>query len=219
MKSSEHNSADKPALSTDDWLEELHWRLGATQELMENYLSRDDGYFTKLAADTKNEAVENSPEEIRHENRRLVLRHLINVFRPLKKVLKNLDEDLPLAAIDKLIDELWEIERGGRNWLLVKPVGMGRGNRPGITTSLHRALLVCAYDKLINEGCKKETAIAHISGSTGLTKSTISSTVKDFKEGAKDRASLDLYKELSNQDHTSETFLMLFNNEHRQQRG
>jgi hypothetical protein len=219
MKSSQNNSEDNSSLSLDDWLEELHLRLGATQELMENYLSRDDSYFTKLAADTKNTTVENSPEEIQHQNRRLVLQHLIHAFRPLKKVLRSLDEDLPLAAIDKLIDELWEIERGGRNWLLVKPVGMGRGNRPGITTSLHRALLVCAYDKMMNEGCKKETAIAHISDSTGLKKSTISSMVKDFKEGAKDRASLDLYNELSNQDYPSETFLMLFNNEHSQQRG
>ena len=219
MKSSQSNSEDNVSLSLDDWLEELRLRLGATQELMENYLSRDDSYFTKLAADAKNATVENSPEEIQHENRRLVLQHLIHAFRPLKKVLSKLDEDLPLAVIDKLVDELWEIERGGRNWLLVKPVGMGRGNRPGISTSLHRALLVCAYDKMIAEGIKKEMAVAHIAESTGLLKSTISSTIKDFKEGAKDRESLEVYKKLSSQDHSSQAFLMLFNNEHLRQRG
>ncbi|WP_340299885.1 hypothetical protein [Roseobacter sp. HKCC-CH-9351] len=219
MKSSESNREDNANIALDDWLEELHSRLGATQELMESYLSRDDSYFTKLAADTKNTTVENSPEEIQQANRRLVLKQLIHVFRPLKKVLKHLDEDLPLAVIDRLVEELWEIERGGRNWLLVKPLGMGRGNRPAVTSSVHRALLVCAYDKMIAEGCKRETAVAHIADRTGLAKSTISSTVKDFKEGAKDQGSLTLYKELSGQDHSSETFLMLFNKEHLPQRG
>jgi hypothetical protein len=219
MKSSEGNGEAEINKSLEEWLKELHLNLGATQELMESYLSRDSGYFIKLAADTKTTEVENSPEEIQQENGRLVLRHLINAFRPLKKVLKNLDEDMPLKVIDKLVEELWEIERGGRNWLLVKPTGIGRGNRPGATTSMHRALLVCAYDTMIGEGFKKEIAIAHIADRTGLKKSTISSTIKDFKEGAKDRESLDLYKILSSQDHTCETFLMLFNKEHLPQRG
>ena len=219
MKSSKNKGEDNTNLSLDDWLDVLHLRLSVTQELMENYQSRNEAFFTKLAADTKTEAVDNSPEEIQQENRRMVLKQLIHMFRPLKKVLKHLDEDLPLAVLDKLVDELWDIERGGRNWLLIKPIGMGRGNRPSIATSLHRALLVCAYDKMIHAGLKKEIAVTNISESTGLSKNTISSTVKDFKEGAKDHEALSLYKTLSIKDYSAEQFLLLFNQEHLQQRG
>ena len=219
MKSSESNSEYSLSLSLDECLDELYLCLGATQELMEKYQSRDEAYFTELAADTKSIAFDNSPEEIQQENRRIVLRQLIQVFRPLKKVLKHLDEDVPLAALDTLIEELWDIERGGRNWLLVKPVGMGRGNRPSVATSVRRALIVCAYDKMISDGLEKETVVANIAHSTGLTKSTISTTVKDFKEGAKDHESLRLYQTLSMQDYSAEDFLMLFNQEHLQQRG
>lgn len=218
MKSSDSNNPDTSKWGLEDWLYELHLRLGATEDLMKTYLLRDEAYFTKLAAETATET-EHSPNEIQSENRRVVLRHLISIFRPLTKVLKHIERDLPITVIDKLVEELWDIERGGRNWLLLKPVGMGRGNRPSVSTSLHRVLIACAYDEMISEGLDKEAAISGIANSTGLRKSTVSTTIKDFKEGAKDPASLRLYKMLSGTGSSSEDFLILFNQEHLQQRG
>lgn len=208
MTSSDENEGlDSANWDLNDWLDNLQVRLGATQELMKTYLSRDDAYYTRLASDGAEGTIENSPDQLRDKNRRIVLGHLIHSFRPLKKVLLQLDPEMPTAPIDLLVDELWEIERGGRNRLLIRPLGPSQGNRPSIVKSLHRAPLIVAYDRLIDEGYAKQDALKLLEERTGLKSATIGTTVKDFHEGAKDADSLQLYKILSQESGSAADFI------------
>jgi hypothetical protein len=110
-KDTDTNTSD---WSLSDWLDDLQLRLGATEDLLQTYFSKDDSYFTRLASDEAQGSIENSPDQLRDTNRRFVLRELIYSFRPLKKILLQLDPEISTAPIDLLVDELWEIERGGR---------------------------------------------------------------------------------------------------------
>ena len=194
----------------NEWLDDLQLRLGATEDLLQTYFSRDDGYFTRLASDEAQGSIENSPDQLRDTNRRFVLRELIYSFRPLKKILLQLDPELPIAPIDLLIDELWEIERGGQNRFLVRPKGGGQGSRPGLATSLHRAPLIVAYDRLLKEGKSKQAALDHLADITGLNSAKIGTTVKDFHEGEKDADSLQLYRKLTEETGSSDLFVSLY---------
>ena len=194
----------------NDWLDDLQLRLGATEDLLQTYASRDKGYFTRLASDEAQGRIENSPDQLRDTNRRFVLRELIYSFRPLKKILLQLDPEIPTAPIDLLVDELWEIERGGQNRFLIRPADQGRGSRPGLATSLHRVPLVVAHDRLLNEGQSKQAALDHLADITGLKSATIGTTVKDFHEGAKDADSLQLYQKLSHETGSSDYFITLY---------
>ncbi len=194
----------------NEWLDDLQLRLGTTEDLLQTYFSRDGGYFTRLASDEAQGSIENSPDQLRDTNRRFVLRQLIHSFRPLKKILLQLDPELPIAPIDLLIDELWEIERGGQNRFLVRPKGEGGGSRPSVAKSLHRAPLIVAYDRLLKEGKSKQDALDHLADITGLNSATIGTTVKDFHEGEKDADSLQLYRKLSKETGSSDLFITLY---------
>ena len=194
----------------NDWLDDLQLRLGATEDLLQTYFSRDDSYFTRLTSDETQGRIENTPDQLRDTNRRIVLKQLIHSFRPLKKILLQLDPEIPIAAIDLLIDELWEIERGGKNRLLIRPAGEGRGSRPGLATSLHRAPLIVAYDRLLREGQSKQAALNHLADITGLNSATIGTTVKDFHEGEKDADSLQFYRKLCKETGSSDLFIRLY---------
>ena len=207
-------SSDKDTDTSDwglnEWLDDLQLRLGSTEDLLQTYFSRDDSYFTRLASDEAQGRIENSPDQLRDTNRRIVLRQLIHSFRPLRKILLQLDPELPIAAIDLLIDELWEIERGGKNRLLIRPAGEGRGSRPSLATSLHRAPLIVAYDRLLEEGQSKQEALDHLEDITGLNSATIGTTVKAFHEGGKDTESLQLYRKLTEETGSSDLFITLY---------
>ena len=194
----------------DALVRELHLHLGATLELMDKYQSRGEEYFVKLAADTKTEAKDNSPDEIAEYNRRRVLRQLINCFRPMKKLLQQLDQNMPTETLERLAEELWEIERGGRNWLLKRPKGEGRGNRPSIETSIKRTLLAVAYDKYIAEGESKDDAISKISNESGLPYSTVRDSIKDIKEAAKDEETTKLYLTIGAEAREADEFLKAY---------
>jgi hypothetical protein len=112
--------------------------------------------------------------------------------------------------LDRLVEELWEIERGGRNWLLKRPEGLGRGNRPSVATSIHRVPIVLAYDRLIKDGNEKGSALAIVASQTSLPISTISATIDDFHENAKDQDSMNFYKMLSALDATASDLLIVY---------
>lgn len=206
-KDTDTNTSD---WSLSDWLDDLQLRLGATEDLLQTYFSKDDSYFTRLASDEAQGSIENSPDQLRDTNRRFVLRELIYSFRPLKKILLQLDPEISTAPIDLLVDELWEIERGGQNRFLVRPAGQGRGSRPSVAKSLHRAPLVVAYDRLLEEGQSKQSALDNLADSTSLKSATIGTTVKDFHEGQKDADSLQLYQKLSHETGSSDYFITLY---------
>jgi hypothetical protein len=206
-KDTDTNTSD---WSLKDWLDVLQLQLGATEDLLQTYFSRDDSYFTRLASDETQGRMENPPDQLRDTNRRIVLKQLIHSFRPLKKILLKLDPEIPIAAIDLLIDELWEIERGGKNRLLIRPAGEGRGSRSGLATSLHRAPLIVAYDRLLKEGQSKQSALNHLADRTGLKAKTIGQTVKDFHEKGKDDDSLQLYRKLPKETGSSDLFISLY---------
>ena len=191
-------------------IDELHLQLGATLALMDSYQSRDEGHFVKLAADTKTETKDNSPDELAEYNRRMVLRQLIKCFHPMKKLLRQLDQNMPTETLERLVDELWEIERGGRNWLLKRPKGEGRGNRPSIATSIKRTLLAVAYDKYIAEGESKDDAISIISNESGLPYSTVRDSIKDIKEAAKDEDTTKLYRTLGAEAREADEFVKAY---------
>lgn len=194
----------------NDWLNDLQLRLGAVEGLMEAYFSRDEAYYTRLASDGEEGSIENTPDDLRQENRRIVLKHLIHCFRPLKKILLKLEPEMSTAPLDLLIDELWEIERGGQNRFLIRPAAQGRGSRPSVSKSLHRAPLVVAYDRLLTEGHAKQSALDLLAERTTLKSATIGMTVKDFHEGAKDADSLQLYRRLSEQSGSAANFVNLY---------
>ncbi|MDB9966537.1 hypothetical protein OAD40_01030 [bacterium] len=189
---------------------ELHLNLGATLALMDSYQLRDEGYFVKLAADTNTKTKDNAPDELAEYNRRMVLRQLIQCFRPMKNLLQQLDQNMPTETLERLVDELWEIERGGRNWLLKRPKGAGRGNRPSIATSIRRTLLAVAYDKYIEAGESKDDAISIISDESGLPYSTVRDSIKDIKEAAKDDDTTKLYRTLGAQAREANEFLKAY---------
>jgi hypothetical protein len=189
---------------------ELHLNLGATLALMDSYQLRDEGYFVKLAADTNTKTKDNAPDELAEYNRRMVLRQLIQCFRPMKNLLQQLDQNMPTKTLERLVDELWEIERGGRNWLLKRPKGAGRGNRPSIATSIRRTLLAVAYDKYIEAGESKDDAISIISDESGLPYSTVRDSIKDIKEAAKDDDTTKLYRTLGAQAREANQFLKAY---------
>jgi len=220
MKSSNKpDPIDQSAADLQHWMDKLQIQLGVAAELMETYLLRDDKYYVDLATTTETLRHDNSPEEIRQENRRVVLRQLIAAFRPLKKVLLHLEPDMNTSALDRLVDELWDIERGGRNWLLKRPEGLGRGNRPSAATSVHRVPIVLAYDRLIKDGSDKGAALASLAEQTSLPISTISAMVDDFHESAKDRDSMQFYKRLSDLDATASELVILYKQFIEDQRG
>ena len=194
----------------NDWLDDLQVRLGAIEELMAIYFSRDEAYYTRLASEGVEGTIENTPDQLRHEYRRIVLRHLIHSFHPLKKILVELEPKLSTAPIDLLVDELWEIERGGRNRFLIRPIGPRQGNRPSVAKSLHRAPLLVAYDRLLDEGYTKQDALDFLAERTGLKSATIGATIKDFHEGAKDADSLQLYRFLSEETGSANDFITLY---------
>ena len=189
---------------------ELHLNLGATLALMDSYQLRDEGYFVKLAADTNTKTKDNAPDELAEYNRRMVLRQLIQCFRPMKNLLQQLDQNMPTKTLERLVDELWEIERGGRNWLLKRPKGAGRGNRPSSATSIRRTLLAVAYDKYIEAGESKDDAISIISDESGLPYSTVRDSIKDIKEAAKDDDTTKLYRTLGAQAREANQFLKAY---------
>ena len=200
-------------------LDELHLRLGATEAIMDNYLGKTEGDFVKMAASGTVSAPEDIVSKLDDHNRQIVLKQMIFCFRPLKKILKILDPEMPTKALENLVDELWEIERGGRNWLLKRPKGLGRGNRPSVSTSIHRASLVVAYDKLIEDGESADDAIASLSEETQIKRSTIEATIKDFHELQKDAASIELYRELTKAGREADDYIKLYKDIITSQRG
>lgn len=211
MTSSDENEDNNTVnWELSDWLDDLQLRLGAIEELMETYFSRDDAYYTRLASEGAEVAIENTPDQLRHENRRIVLKHLIHIFRPLKKILLELEPAMPTAPLDLLVDELWEIERGGQNRFLIRPPAQGRGSRPSVSKSLHRAPLVVAYDRLLDEGYAKQDALDLLEDRTGLKSATIGTTVKDFHEGAKDPDTMQLYRRLTKESGSADHFINLY---------
>lgn len=208
--SDEDEGKNTASWELNDWLDELQLRLGAIEGLMETYFSRDEAYYTRLASDGAEGSIENTPDQLRDENRRTVLRHLIHSFRPMKKILLELEPEMSTAPLGLLVDELWEIERGGRNKLLIRPEGPRQGNRPSVEKSLHRAPLIVAYDRLLKEGYTKQDALDLLEDRTGLKSATIGTTVKDFHEGAKDADSLQLYRRLSLETGSADNFITLY---------
>lgn len=208
--SDENEGKETVKLELNYWLAILQRDLGVVEDLMETYFSRDEAYYTRLASEGAEASIENTPDELQQENRRIVLSLLIHCFRPLKKILLELEPEMSMAPLDLLVDELWEIERGGQNRFLIRPAAQGRGSRPSLSKSLHRAPLVVAYDRLIDEGYAKQDAIKLLEEHTGLKSATIGSTVKDFHEGAKDADSLQLYKILSKESGSAAKFIHLY---------
>ena len=112
-------------------LETLRLRFGATEELIKNYHARDDGHYVRLAGDEKN-ATELTAEQWREKNRRVVLKQLIYAFAAVRELLVGIDPELRIRTFDYLIDELWSVENGYKNEVLIKPKGEGRGKRPSM---------------------------------------------------------------------------------------
>ncbi len=203
-------SSNEEPEKINELLDELCVRLGATLSLMDSFQSRDEGYYTKMAADTQTVSQDNSPGELVEHYRRLVLRHLIFCFRPLKKLLKTLDPEIPIETLERLVDELWEVERGGRNWLLKRPKGLGRGNRPSVATSIKRVSLVIEYEKLLKKDVSKQDALTIISEESGLPVSTVQETIKDIREFGKDNETTELYRVLSQHDRDANELIRLY---------
>ena len=110
-------------------LETLRLRFGATEELIKNYHARDDGHYVRLAGDEKN-ATELTAEQLKEKNRRIILQQMIYALAAVKQLLIGIDPEIRIKTFDYLIDELWSVENGYKNEVLIKPIGEGRGKRP-----------------------------------------------------------------------------------------
>lgn len=220
MKSSDNRSQDTHAETTiNELLDDLHLRLGVSQELIAQYFDRDEKFYIKLSSEYDEGGKVRPPERLEQEDRQRALNELIYAFRPLKKIITKLDPDIPLWPLERLIDDLWSISEGRRTRLLIKPKGNGGGNRASLHTSLHRAPLIVAYDRMIAEGWSKNDSLIHIASQTDLKATTIDMAVKDFHEGAKDAETLEVYRVLSQRNDSFEALIKVYNEQHRPQRG
>ena len=201
MKSSEDELANL--------LDTLRLRFGVTEELIKNFKDRDDGHYTRLAGDEKN-ATELTAEQWREKNRRVVLKQLIYAFAAVRELLVGIDPELRIRTFDYLIDELWSVENGYKNEVLIKPKGEGRGKRPSIPTSIHRVSLAVAYQKLRNAGVDKETAIEQVAIQSQLEVSTTRETIKDILEVRKDDETQKLFKHLEKVDADADALIALY---------
>lgn len=190
-------------------LETLRLRFGVTEELIKNYHARDDGHYVRLAGDEKN-ATELTAEQWREKNRRVVLKQLIYAFAAVRELLVGIDPELRIKTFDYLIDELWSVENGYKNEVLIKPKGEGRGKRSSIPTSVHRVSLAVAYQKLRNAGVDKETAIEQIAIQSQLEVSTTRETIKDILEARKDDETHKLFKHLEKVDADADALIALY---------
>jgi len=191
-------------------LETLRLRFGVTEELIKSYHKRDNSHYVRLAGDEKN-ATELTAEQLREKNRRIVLKQMIYALAAVRELLVGIDPELRIKTFDYMIDELWSVESGYRNEVLIKPKGMGQGNRPSIPTSIHRVSLAVAYQKLRNAGVDKETAIEQIAIKSQLEISTTRETIKDILEAGKDDETNKLFKRLEKVDAEAETLIALYN--------
>lgn len=130
-----------------------------------------------------------------------------------------IDPELRIKTFDYLIDELWSVENGYRNEVLIKPKGMGQGNRPSIPRSIHRVSLAVAYQKLRNAGVDKETAIERIAIQSQLEVSTTRETIKDILEARKDGETHKLFKHLEKVDADADALIALYNSNSWYKRG
>ena len=199
-------------------LETLRLRFEVTEELIKNYHARDDGYYLRLAGDEAN-TTELTDKNIRENNRRLVLRQMIYAFAAVRELIVGLDPEISIKTFDYMIDELWSIESGRRNSVLVKPKNMRQGNRPAIPTSIQRVSLAVAYQKLRDAGVDQETAIERIAIKAQLDISTTRETIKDIVEARKDVETNKLFKQLQQVDAEAETLLALYNSNSWYKRG
>ena len=149
-------------------------------------------------------------EQWREKNRRVVLKQLIYAFAAVRELLVGIDPELRIRTFDYLIDELWSVENGYKNEVLIKPKGEGRGNRPSIPTSIHRVSLAVAYQKLRNAGVDKETAIEQIAIQSQLEVSTTRETIKDILEARKDDKTHKLFKHLEKVDADADALIALY---------
>ena len=210
MKSSEDELANL--------LDTLRLRFGVTEELIKNFKDRDDGHYTRLAGDEKN-TTELTHEQLREKNRRIVLKQMIYALASVRELLVGIDPEISIKTFDYLIDELWSVESGYRNEVLIKPKGMGQGNRPSIPTSIHRVSLAVAYQKLRNAGVDKETAIEQIAIQSQLEVSIIRETIKDILEARKDDETHKLFKHLKKVDADAEALIALYKSNSWHKRG
>ena len=199
-------------------LEKLRLRFGVTEELIKNYHARDGGYYVRLAGDEKN-ATELTAEQLKEKNRRTILRQMIYAFAAVRELLVGLDPEISIKTFDYMIDELWSVESGYRNEVLIKPKGAGRGNRPSIPTSIHRVSLAVAYQKLRSAGFDKETAIEQIAIQSQLEISTTRETIKDILEARKDEETDKLFKQLEQVDADAEALTDLYKSNSWHKRG
>ena len=199
--------------SSDDelanFLDVLRLRFGATEELIKNYKARDDDYYVRLAADEKN-TTELTQDQLREKNRANVLKQLIYCIAAVRELLVGIDPHISIKTFDYLIDELWSVESGYRNEILIKPKGAGRGNRPSIPTSIHRVSLAVAYQKLRKAGVDKETAIEQIATQSQLEASITRETIKDILEVRKGDETQKLFKKLEQVDSDADTLIELY---------
>ena len=190
-------------------LETLRLRFGVTEELIKNYHARDNSHYVRLAGDEKN-ATELTAEQLREKNRRIVLKQMIYALAAVRELLVGIDPELRIKTLDYLIDELWSVENGYRNEILIKPKGAGQGNRPSIPTSIHRVSLAVAYQKLRNAGVDKETAIEQVAIQSQLDVSTTRETIKDILEVRKDDETQKLFKHLEKVDVDADALIALY---------
>jgi hypothetical protein len=199
-------------------LETLRVRFSITEELIKNYKDRDDGYYVQLAGDEKN-ITELTHEQLRENNRRVILKQMIYAFVAVRELLVGIDPEIRIKTFDYLIDELWSVENGYRNEVLIKPKGVGRGKRPSIPTSIHRVSLAIAYQKLRNAGVDKETAIEQIANQSPLEVSATRETIKDILEVRKDDETQKLFKHLKKVDADAEALIALYKSNSWHKRG
>ena len=190
-------------------MEILRLRLGVTEKLIKNYNARDEGYYVQLAGMEEN-TTELTHEQLRERNRRNVLKQLIYSIAAVRELLVGVDPQISIKAFDYLIDELWSVESGYRNEILIKPKGAGRGNRPSIPTSIHRVSLAVAYQKLRKAGVDKETAIEQIATQSQLEVSITRETIKDILEVRKDDETQKLFKKLEKVDSDADALIELY---------
>ena len=172
----------------------------------------------RLAGDEKN-ATELTAEQLKEKNRRTILRQMIYALAAVRELLVGIDPELRIKTFDYLIDELWSVENGYKNELLIKPKGAGRGNRPSIPTSIHRVSLAVAYQKLRSAGFDKETAIEQIAIQSQLEISTTRETIKDILEARKDEETHKLFKQLEQVDADAEALIDLYKSNSWHKRG
>ena len=190
-------------------LKTLRLRFGVTEELIKNYHARDSSHYVRLAGDEKN-ATELTAEQLREKNRRIVLKQMIYALAAVRELLVGIDPELKIKTLDYLIDELWSVENGYRNEVLIKPKGMGQGNRPSIPRSIHRVSLAVAHQKLRNAGVDKETAMEQIAIQSQLEVSKTRETIKDILEARKDDETHKLFKHLEKVDADADALIALY---------